>query len=128
MTRECGTGSPPVAGLPLPCPVSWGEGAPAIASWSLYRDAEYADGGIRAAFHPFVPAAGEGREGGLVRLGVQQKRAVVQVVHAREALQQNRGKAKVGASGGSGSKVERQVVGASLRCPVLALCGDAGSQ
>jgi len=26
---------------------------------SLYRDAEYADGGIRAAFHPFVPAAGE---------------------------------------------------------------------
>ena len=52
----------------------------------------------------------------------------MQVVHAREALQQNRGKAKVGASGGSGSKVERQVVGASLRCPVVALCADAGSQ
>ena len=61
-------------------------------------------------------------------MGVQHRRAVVQVVHAREALQQNRGKAKVGASGGSGSKVERQVVGASLRCPVVALCGDAGSQ
>ena len=52
----------------------------------------------------------------------------MQVVQAREALQQNRGKAKVGASGGSGSKVERQVVGASLRCPLVALCGDAGSQ
>ena len=63
MTRECGTGSPPVAGSPLPCPVSWGEGAPAIASWSVYRDAEYADRGIRAAFHPFVPAAGEGGRG-----------------------------------------------------------------
>ena len=52
----------------------------------------------------------------------------MKVLHAREALQQNRGKAKVGASGGSGSKVERQVVRASLRCPVVALCGGAGSQ
>jgi len=88
---------------------------------------------VRRSWHPrsfpsLCSRRWRGWEGGLVRLGVQHKRAVVQVVHAREALQQNRGKAKVGASGGSGSKVERQVVGASLRCPVVALCGDAGSQ